>query len=140
MATKKSTLLQSLEAQGRRVLTVLQKEIADLEGQLTHLRDQAERWAAALEQRTRPTNPSSATGAPKGKRKKAAKKRARRTSPAVDWDAVLERLPRTFTMQDIAKRTPKLANHPKSRVVAVARWSRMKAIQKIGDGKYRKLA
>jgi len=146
MAKKKSSLLKNLESQGRRVLTLIQGEIRDLEGQLEDLRDQAARWASALERRTRPAGRRSAAKATKrrtGTRRKgktAARKRARRTSPRVDWDAVLTKLPKTFTMADVAKRTPNLSKHPKSRVIALARWSRGKQIKKVGDGKYRKVA
>ena len=144
MAKKKtkSTLLQNLEAQGRRVLGMIQQEIRDLEGQLEHLRDQAERWAAALERRTRPDRPRSSgkKKVPSRAKKKTAKKSARRTSPQVDWDAILGKLPKTFTSADVAKRTPKLSKYPKARVMALARWSRQKKIEKVGDGKYQKVA
>ncbi len=142
LVKKKATLLQSLESQGRRVLGMINKEIAELEHQLTGLQDQAERWAAALEQRTRPGRPLGSTNKKSStrKRRKSAKKRARQASPQVDWDSLYARLPKSFTMADIEKRTPTLAKFPKSRVVAVARWSRAKQIKKVGDRKYQKTA
>ena len=64
----------------------------------------------------------------------------RRLSPAVDWDAVLGKLPGQFAMDDIAKATPELEKVPQARVIALARWARAKKIKKTGKGKYRRLA
>lgn len=141
MAKKKSTLVKNLEVQGRRVLSLIQDEIRDLEHQLEELRAQATRWASALETRTRPSarrsvtrKTTSAATKKAATTKKVATKKKARTSPQVDWDKVLAKLPKNFTMADVAKRTPKLSKHPKSRVIALARWSRFKQIKKVGDG------
>lgn len=69
-----------------------------------------------------------------------AGKRTARPSPAVDWDAILGKLPGQFVMDDIAKATPELEQVPQVRVIALARWARAKKIKKTGKGKYRRLA
>src|SRR5262249_30013921 len=54
------------------------------------------------------------------------------------WEKVLAKLPRSFTMDDVTKKTPALKDHRQARVIAVARWSRSGVITKTAPGKYRK--
>ncbi len=142
-------LIETIESQGRNVLGLIEAEIHRLEGNIAQLRQQAERWATALgavrsgalsrvvggapARRGRP--PKRASAAPHGARPRPAKKR---TSPPVDWNRVLDRLPKRFTLADVAKATPKLAKTPQARVIAVARWARSKHIRKVGPGQYQK--
>jgi hypothetical protein len=41
--------------------------------------------------------------------------------PSVDWDAILAKLPRSFTTEDLAKATPALKGNPLARNIALAR-------------------
>jgi hypothetical protein len=134
-------LIDQLQNHGRRIYSSLQAEIARMESQLEALQDQMSRWRGALSGGGAPRGRGRSAAAPgaKGARKKIARRgRPVRRSPSVDWDTVLKRVPKTFTMDDIAKRTPKLAKFPRARIMAVARWSRGKEIKKLADGKYRK--
>jgi hypothetical protein len=133
---------ESIEAQGRQVLKLIDVEIAELEKRLRDLREQASRWAAAVGMTGRSVRRG--PGRPRGSAKTPAKAGARksrpkkRVSPAVDWEAVLKRLPKRFSKQDLERATPKLKAHPQARVIAVARWSRSGEIKKIGEGQYQK--
>ncbi len=141
MAKKKSTLLKSLESQGRRVLAIIQQEIRDLEGQLDDLREQATRWASALEKRTRPsTTRSSAKKTASRKKKTAAKKPSRPTSgKRTNWDDVVNGLPKTFTIDDVMKRPGVKARGRAQVYPALTRWTDAKKIKRVGKGKYQKL-
>lgn len=120
----------NVRKQAQRALGAVLNEIRRREADLHRLVEQAERWRAAL-------GGTGQTPAAAGT-KRAGGKKASRKSPEVDWDAVLGKLPDSFTPEDVAKRTPKLAKYPKARVMALARWSRGKQIKKVGEGKYRK--
>ena len=104
-------------------------------------RDPADsRWALLLH--------GGAGAIPRGARGKLGRGAAKRPSlggrsalrrgPSVDWDAVLKRLPTTFTSADLEKSTPKLKARPRARIMALARWSKAGAIKKVESGKYRK--
>jgi hypothetical protein len=108
-----------------------------MQEQLESLHREANRWRAALQSEGRSVGRTAraANGAQTSKKRGAKRKTARR-GPSVDWDGVLKRLPKTFTSAQLEKATPALAKNPKARVMALARWSRAKAIKKVGDGKY----
>jgi hypothetical protein len=144
MARQKS-FFEAIEAQGRQVLKLIDAEIVELEKRLLDLRDQAARWAAAVGMSGKGTRrgpgrpPGSAKTSGKTQAKGAVRKaRAKRASPPVDWDAVLKRLPKRFSKQELERATPKLKAHPQARVIAVARWSRSGEIKKVGEGQYQK--
>ncbi|MBM4268827.1 MAG: hypothetical protein FJ144_19800 [Deltaproteobacteria bacterium] len=142
------SLLNRLQVQGRQVYSALQAEIERMQDQLEGLRREASRWRAALQGDRRSSRTSTATktshtakGRKRGAAKKtrgATKRKAARRGPTIDWDGVLKRLPKTFTGADLEKATPVLAKRPKARVMALARWSRAKAIKKVGDRTYAK--
>lgn len=141
------SLLTRLQHQGRQVYSALQAEIERMQDQLEGLRREASRWRAALQGDGRSSRASSATKAISGqggkratakKARGAAKRKAVRRGPTVDWDGILKRLPKTFTSADLEKATPVLAKRPKSRVMALARWSRAKVIKKVGERTYAK--
>jgi hypothetical protein len=141
MARSKSSIFETLEAQGRQVLKLLNAEIGELEGRLDELRDQAGRWAAAIGLSGKSRGPGRPRGPAAGSAFAAPKKSAgprTRVSPAVDWETVLQKLPKKFTKADLERATPKLKAHPQARVIAVARWSRAQQIRKVGDGVYQK--
>lgn len=144
-----ASLLDQIQTQGKKVMAAIEAEIAERQGQIDDLREQASRWLAAMggaakKRRGRPPGSGKKAGAAgaahradrSGPAKKAGK--AKRTSPPVDWEKVLAKLPTSFTMDDVAKVTPSLKEHRQTRVIAVARWSRSGAITKVGEGKYRK--
>ena len=157
MARQRS-FFEAIEAQGRQVLKLIDTEIMELERRLRELRDQAARWAAAVGKsvgraRRGPGRPPGRPrgrppGRPSGRPAEAAKPRAKavsrkrrpakRASPSVDWEAVLKRLPKKFSKDDLQRATPKLKAHPQARVIAVARWSRSGQIKKVGEGQYQK--
>jgi hypothetical protein len=140
MARSKSSIFETLEAQGRQVLKLLNAEIGELEGRLEELRDQAGRWASAIGISGKPRGPGRPRGSAGGAVaavKKAGRPR-QRVSPAVDWETVLNKLPKKFSKADLERATPKLKAHPQARVIAVARWSRAGQIKKVGDGLYQK--
>lgn len=140
MARSKSSIFETLEAQGRQVLKLLNAEIGELEGRLEELRDQAGRWAAAIGLGGKPSGPGRRRGGGAVGVAVAAPKKGprRRVSPAVDWEAVLKKLPKKFSKADLERATPKLKEHPQARVIAVARWSRAQQIKKVADGLYQK--
>src|SRR5262245_32670293 len=43
------------------------------------------------------------------------------------------------SMSDVETATPALADNPRSRTVAIARWSRAKGVRKVGQGLYEKV-
>ena len=133
------SLFTRLQTQSRRVYGALQGEIERMQSQLDGMRAEANRWRAALGGPS-PRGAAAATtsGAKTPKKRAAAKRKPARRGPAIDWDGVLKKLPKTFTSEQLAKATPKLASNPKARVMALARWSRAKAIKKIADKKYAK--
>lgn len=139
----RTNLFATLEAQGRRVLKLLEAEIHDLEARLGELRDQAARWSDAIGlsggRATRGTRPvPAARRAGRGRSPQGRVRAKNPASPPVDWDAVLARLPKRFSKADLEKATPKLKNYPQARVIAVARWSRSNQIRKVGEGQYQK--
>jgi hypothetical protein len=143
---KSTSLWNEIRRQGQQILRAVQSEIAGLEQQLESLRREADRWRAVLQGRAtralpkglRPKAAGGGRGAAGAKRRAAVRRTAARRGPSVDWDAILKKLPRTFTSADLEKSTPALKARPKARVMALARWSKGKAIVKIESGKYRK--
>jgi hypothetical protein len=137
-------VFDTIEAQARHVLKLIEHEIADLEERLGKLRDQHARWTAVLlgapdppqKKRARRAKPSAPT----------ARKVHRRTvptaqpaSPPIDWSEVLKALPRRFTMDDLEAATASLGENRRARIVAIARWSRARQIGKLVDGVYEKI-
>lgn len=139
MARGSASLLDQIQAQGRKVMAAIEAEIAERQSQIDDLREQASRWLAAMggstARRGRRAG-SAALGPLRAGKVKAGK--PKRKSPPVDWEKVFARLPRAFTMADVAKATPALKEHHQARIIAVARWSRSGLISKVGEGKYRK--
>ena len=141
---REKDLLETIEAQGRHVITLIEEEMADLRGRLSKLQDQHARWTAVLlgapptrDARRVGSRPRS-TGEPKGIKPRPPK--VDRPSPAkIDWDEMLRVLPDRFTMTDVGTVTPALAENPRARIIAIARWSRAKKIEKVGDGLYEKV-
>lgn len=147
MARRETSLIERIQAEGRKFLGVIEAEINERQAEIEGLRAQASQWLAAIGggkapgRRGRPPGKSAAP-AGRGGRVAAVKKmgRPKRNSPAVDWEAVLKRLPKEFTMAQLERATPKLKQHRQTRNIALARWSRAGAIKKVGDGKYKKAA
>ena len=139
MAKQAMPLVERLQAQARKVLEAVQRQIRDRESELESLREQTSRWLAAIgseapKRRGRPAGSGTAA-----KTTAATRTTKKKTSPPVDWDKVLGRLPKSFTMKELERATPALKEHRQARNIALARWSRSKAIKKTGDGKYQKV-
>jgi hypothetical protein len=150
MAREAMSLVDRLQAQIRKVLEAVQRQIRDRESELESLREQANRWLAAIggeapKRRGRPPGSAAAaktTTVPRGPRRASTKvttKLKKKTSPPVDSDKVLGRLPNSFTMKELERATPALKEHRQARNIALARWSRSGVIKKVGDGKYRRV-
>ena len=141
---REKDLFETIEAQARHVITLIEAEMSDLEGRLAKLRDQHARWTEVLAGSPPPSDvrrgrpPRGSTGEPKV-RKPRSPKVARPASPQVDWDEVLRGLPDRFSMADIETATPALGENPRARIIAIARWSRAKKIEKVGEGLYEKV-
>jgi len=142
---REKDLFETIEVQARQVITLIEEEMADLEGRLAKLRDQHTRWTEVLvgsppprdARRGRP--PRRSTGEPTASKPRSPKV-ARPSPPQVDWDEVLRGLPDRFSMVAIATVTTALAENPRARIVAIARWSRAKQMKKVGEGVYEKVA
>jgi hypothetical protein len=97
-------LFDRVQKDGRKFLAALQAEIRDRQSELEGLREQAARWLAAVNggapAKRGPGRPPKAAVTT---RRRAAK--PKRSSPAVDWDSVLAKLPRAFTSADLEKAT-----------------------------------
>jgi hypothetical protein len=102
---KTENLLDRLQSEARKLATAMQAEITEREAELEALRDHAGRWLAAL------NGGASAKRGP-GRPKGSGAAKPKRSSPPVDWDAVLGKLPRAFTTADIERATPALKRHP----------------------------
>ena len=143
-----SSIFDRLQVEGSKFLKVVEAEIRERQAELDDLREKASQWLAAMgggapKRRGRPPGSgrkAAPVAAPEAARGGAGKKaaKAKRKSPPVDWEKVLAKLPKAFTMDDVAKATPSLKEHQQARVIAVARWSRSKAIAKTAQGKYTK--
>jgi hypothetical protein len=144
MAKPATSLIERIQAEGRKFLSVIEAEIHERQTEIEGLREQASQWLAAIggaKPRGRGRPPGrAASGTGRAGRVAAVKKagRPKRNSPAVDWEAVLKRLPKEFSMAQLERATPKLKQHRQTRNIALARWSRAGAIKKVGAGKYRK--
>jgi len=141
---REKDLLETIEAQAKHVITLIEEEMADLRGRLSKLQDQHARWTAVLlggphtrDARRVGLRPRS-TGEPKASKPRPPK--VGRPSPAkIDWDEVLRGLSDRFSMTDVETVTPALAENPRARIIAIARWSRAKKIEKVGAGLYEKV-
>lgn len=126
----------NLRRQVDRTLDLIRREIADVENHLSGLRQEALKWTAALSGigRGQPQGVRVRSPARSSRTRKVVRKRNQPSG--IDWDKVLAGLPNEFTLAEIQKRIPALSRNPRAAVMAVARWSRGKAITKIGDGRY----
>jgi hypothetical protein len=149
MARGAASILDRIQVQGRRVLDAVQAEIRRRETGIEDLRERASAWVAAIggsapKRRGRPPGPGASAKAatrksPRGSYAKVATKAKKKKSPDVDWDKVLGRLPKSFTMKELERATPALKEHRQTRNIALARWSRAGAIKKTGQGKYQRV-
>jgi hypothetical protein len=127
--------LEHIQSEGLKLLATLEAEIREREAELAGLQANAAKWLAALKLGTERRGP----GRPKGSvsvTRRGASAKPKRASPSVDWDAILAKLPKSFTKEDLEKATPGLKAHAQARNVALARWSRAGSIKKNGPGKY----
>jgi hypothetical protein len=137
----RTNAVDRIQAEGRKFLATIEAEIRERATELDGLRANAAKWLVALNGGApkkrgpgRPkgsvsTKPAQAVG-------RAPAPKPKRSSPTVDWDAILAKLPKSFTSDDLAKATPALKAHAQARNVALARWSRAGAIKKSAPGKY----
>ncbi len=146
---REKDLLGTIEAQARHVLGLIEVEIADLEERLAKLREQHARWSSVLVgspapsagRRARAPKRDEAPAEAKIRRRHStAPKPARAPGPSIDWNEILKGLPSRFSSADIEAATPELAQNPRARIVAVARWSRAKLMKKVAAGQYEKTA
>jgi hypothetical protein len=108
-------VLEAIQTEGRKFLATIEAEI----------RERGKRG---------PGRPKGSVSAESGKAThRAPKPKPKRSSPAVDWDAVLAKLPKSFTGEDLAKATAALKGNSLARNIALARWSRAGRSRKISQ-------
>ncbi len=114
----------NLRASVRSVIKELKKNIDQKASELASLKDELMRHARAHE----------LLG---GDRARTRKPRARgKSNVTVDWNSVLERLPATFTIDNVARVAKKPRGYLRQVVV---RWAKQRKIRRTGRGKYRKV-
>ena len=116
-----------------RALEQLRKEIHDAEKRLEELLASEKSFRIDLFGET----PSRGSGASRGRRagsKRSRTRRAGRRKGPTRADAFFEKLPKSFTLDDVRKVAGKLTG------VSLAQWGRSKKVKKVGDGKYQKAA
>lgn len=140
MAKSPTSLWNEIRRQGQQILHAVQTEIAGLEQQIDALRREADRWRSVLQGKggSLPRGARGKIGRGAAANRLSLGGRPALRGPSVDWDAVLKRLPATFTSADLEKSTPKLKSRPRARIMALARWSKAGAIKKVESGTYRK--
>jgi hypothetical protein len=113
-------LLTTLQRQAAKALASLQQAIMRREQELAELQAEAARWKSVMREQSGVSRPAAPTAHP----------RAARAS-RLDWRAVLQELPTTFSARDVAQKTQK----PLKQVyVRVGRWRRNNKIRKVTDG------
>jgi len=102
----------NLRASVRSVIKELKKNIDQKATELASLKDELKRHA---------------------RRARTRRPRARgKSNVTVDWNSVLERLPATFTIDNVARVAKKLRQ-------VVVRWAKQRKIRRTGRGKYQKV-
>jgi len=106
------------------VIKELKKNIDQKATELASLKDELKRHARAHE----------LLG---GDRARTRRPRARgKSNVTVDWNSVLERLPATFTIDNVARVAKKPRGYLRQVVV---RWAKQRKIRRTGRGKYQKV-
>jgi hypothetical protein len=89
-------LLTTLQRQAAKALASLQQAIMRREQELAELQAEAARWKSVMREQSGVSRPAAPTAHP----------RAARAS-RLDWRAVLQELPTTFSARDVAQKTQK---------------------------------
>ncbi len=114
----------NLRASVRSVIKELKKNIDQKASELASLKEELKRHARAHE----------ILG---GDRARTRRPRARgKSNVTVDWNSALERLPATFTIDNVARVAKKPRGYLRQVVV---RWAKQRKIRRTGRGKYRKV-
>jgi len=114
----------NLKASVRSVIKELKKNIDQKASELASLKDEL----------TRHTRVHELLG---GVRARTRRPRARgKSKVTVDWNSVLERLPATFTIDNVARVAKKPRGYLRQVVV---RWAKQRKIRRTGRGKYQKV-
>ena len=162
MARQSKDFLTQVREQAERTLAILTAEIRKREAELENLLEQARLWRDALTSSFAPAlgTPRAQKRAPATKaakkstarRKRASKKATtkKKASKAtskkkttsrgrVDWDAVLNSVPATFTIDDVMKH-PNARSKGRNQVYpAINRWVKAKKARKVGTGRYKRV-
>lgn len=123
-----SDVFNQVKKHAQRTLALLGAEIGRREGELKKLLAEAERWRDAI---------GRASG---GGRGGAALRRLGSVGGGarVSWDALLEGLPKTFTVDDVMAK-PEAQQKGRAQVYpALNRWLEAKKVKRIGKGQYEK--
>ncbi len=114
----------NLRASVRSVIKELKKNINQKASELASLKDELKRHARAHE----------LLG---GDRARTRRPRARgKSNVTVDWNSVLERLPATFTIDNVARVAKKSRGYLRQ---VVMKWGKQRKIKRTGRGRYRKV-
>ncbi len=114
----------NLRASVKSVIKELNKNIDQKASELASLKDELKRHERAHE----------LLG---GDRARTRRPRARgKSNVTVDWNSVLERLPATFTIDNVARVAKKSRGYLR---LVVVRWAKQRKIRRTGRGKYQKV-
>jgi hypothetical protein len=119
-----SSLLTTLKQQAKKALASLQKEIARREKELTALQGEVSRWESVLSGQSR-----------LGRTTAGARGRHKPGSTRLDWNAVLTKLPSSFSVKQVAEETGKPIQQA---YAGVSRWVTDKKVKK-GKNGYQKV-
>jgi hypothetical protein len=115
-----SSLLSTLKQQAKKALASLQREITRRERELMALQGEVSRWESILSGQSHLGRTS--TGARAGRKSRGTR---------LDWNVVLNKLPSSFSVKQVAEETGKPIQQA---YAGVARWVTDKKVKKGKDG------
>jgi hypothetical protein len=115
-----------IQAQARRLLRRLTREIRIKEAELRSLRDDEAKLVAAIGQRN-------------GSSKRVNRSGPRKGSSRINWLAVLERLPKEFKASHIGAVSAVKHKRPSERFAAISRWIDAKMVKRKSRGIYERV-
>jgi hypothetical protein len=131
---RKPDLFGSLRAKASKVLSQLEKQIAALEGELSHLRAQTDQWRKVAGGKI-----ARALGTGRRRGRPPGSGRARAKGARVKWDDVLASVPKRFGVQDVLKHPGAAAKGRAQVYPALNRWEALKRIKRVEQGVYEKV-
>lgn len=127
---RKQDFLGSIRVQAARVVQQLEGRIRALEGEIRHLMEQADAWRRLLIGGE--AAPRAGAGRSAGRRRRAS------GGKRVDWNQVLDSLPKRFGVEDVMKHPGAAAKGRAQVYPALNRWEGAKRVRRVGKGVYEK--